>query len=199
MSGAFESSERCCEWPGCQMVAHYRAPASPDRLDEFRWFCLEHVREYNQGWNYFSGLSEDEVERFLSEANAWERPTWKMGEGPHGGRAQKTDAEGRAWARFGFSDPLDVLGEAATISPGQQTAGEAGRPRRRLSRQEQHALDTLGVPHQVTDRRTVRAAYRELVKTLHPDMNGGENPDPDRLARVLRAWDVLRQNPHFTD
>ncbi|MEO0623293.1 MAG: J domain-containing protein [Pseudomonadota bacterium] len=201
MSGAFESSERCCDWPGCEQAAQYRAPASPDRLTEFRWFCLEHVREYNAGWNYFAGRSEDEVEAYLNGANAWERPTWSLGKGPLGGKPTTTDTEGQAWARFGFTDPMEVLGENATISPGAsaEVKRDGARPRRRLSRQEQHALDILGVPHQETERRVVRSRYRDLVKQLHPDMNGGENPDPDRLARVLKAWEVLRKSPHFSD
>lgn len=199
MSGAFETPERCCDWPGCEALGQYRAPMSPERLSEFRWFCLEHVREYNRGWNYFAGRSEDEVEAFLNDATAWERPTWRLGEGPLGGKPRQVDPEGRAWARFGFSDPLEVLGENATISPGASAPTAERQPRRRLSRQEQHALDILGVPHQETERRAVRARYRELVKTLHPDMNGGENPDPERLARVLKAWELLRRSPHFTD
>jgi len=41
------------------------APASPERLSEFRWFCLEHVRAYNAAWDYFANRSEDEVDRIL--------------------------------------------------------------------------------------------------------------------------------------
>ena len=45
MSGAFETSTRRCEHPGCDAEAAYRAPRSPQHLDEYRWFCLDHVRE----------------------------------------------------------------------------------------------------------------------------------------------------------
>ena len=30
-------------------------------------------------------------------------------------------------------------------------------------------------------------------------MNGGENPEPERLARVLKAWQVLRVSRNFRD
>ncbi|GMG81410.1 J domain-containing protein [Paralimibaculum aggregatum] len=198
MSGAFETSERVCENPGCDRTAQYRAPAAPDRLNEFRWFCLEHVRDYNASWNFFANRSDDEVDQILRGATTWERPTWTLGQGAREGGTAAHEP-GRAWARFGISDPMDVLGAAATISPGPQAEADPTRPRRRLSREEQRALDTLGVPHQVAERAAVRAAYRGLVKDLHPDMNGGENPDPERLARVLKAWDILRRSPNFTD
>jgi hypothetical protein len=196
MTGAFDTGGRCCEWPGCGKAAHYRAPRSPERLAEYRWFCLEHVRDYNASWDFFANRSEDEIERMVSGANAWERPTWSLGEGPRGPQGMHPHANGNAWARFGFSDPFEVLGENATLNP---TGPAEARPRRRLSRPEQHALDTLGVPHQETVRRAVRARYRALVKQLHPDMNGGENADPERLERVLRAWEVLRKSPNFSD
>ncbi len=198
MTGAFDTKGKICEWEGCEAPAAYRAPRSPERLDEFRWFCLEHVREYNARWDFFANKSESEVEEILRGGTIWERPTWSLGRGAAAAADARPHANGRAWARFGYDDPLDILGAAATISPGA-AEGTGERPRRRLSREEQAALDTLGVAHQVTARREVRAAYRALVKELHPDMNGGENPDPGRLARVLKAWEVLRKSPNFED
>ncbi len=61
MSGAFETSTRACEHPGCQETGQYRAPKSPDDLEEFYWFCKDHVREYNLKWNFFHGQTEEEV------------------------------------------------------------------------------------------------------------------------------------------
>ena len=60
MSGAFETSTRECEHDGCSEAGQYRAPRSPDHLDEFKWFCKDHVREYNLKWNFFDGTTEDE-------------------------------------------------------------------------------------------------------------------------------------------
>jgi len=198
MSGAFETGGRTCEWQGCDARAHYRAPRSPERLGEYRWFCLDHVREYNAAWDFFANRSEEEVASMVGGANAWERPTWSLGSGPRGPHGMQPHADGHAWARFGFSDAFEILGENATINPGD-AANSDGRPRRRLSRPEQQAMDTLGLPHQVSERADVRAKYRALVKELHPDMNGGENPDPDRLARVLKAWELMKKSPNLSD
>ena len=62
MGGGFESSARVCEIEGCEGAGLYRAPVSPERLNEFHWFCLDHVREYNRSWNFFEGRSEEELE-----------------------------------------------------------------------------------------------------------------------------------------
>jgi len=55
MSGASETSQRKCDHEGCQESGKFRAPKSPDILDDFFWFCQEHVREYNLKWNFFDG------------------------------------------------------------------------------------------------------------------------------------------------
>ena len=51
-SGEVETSDKVCEFEGCQKKGAFRAPKSTDNADEFQWFCLEHVREYNQNWNF---------------------------------------------------------------------------------------------------------------------------------------------------
>jgi len=196
MSGAVEGGANGCDWPGCDGKGTYRAPSSPENIHEFRWFCLDHVREYNRSWNYFSGWTEEALDAQLRADRTWERPTWTFRNGtpeqeggPH--------ADGRAWMRWGFSDPMEVLGDAATQNPG---ADGARRVRfRRLTGEEARAMDTLGLDHAVETRAEVRARYRELVKDLHPDMNGGARGDEARLSRVIRAWDILKQSRAFRD
>lgn len=201
MTGAVAAGERRCEWPDCEATAHYRAPRSPRRLDEFRWFCLEHVRQYNAEWNFFAEWSEDEFAAMLDAARVWDRPTWTVGRMPRWALGLHRHGEGNAWARWGFQDPFEVLGNAATLNPGPNGGpyGEREAIRRRLPREERKAMDVLGLSHTVLQRGEVRARYRELILALHPDMNGGTNPEPERLARVLKAWQMLRVSRNFKD
>ena len=53
---------RCCAWSGCDQEAPYRAPKGRECLREFQWFCLEHVREFNRGWDYFQGMSQADLD-----------------------------------------------------------------------------------------------------------------------------------------
>ena len=41
-----------CDSPDCQKAGQYRAPKSREHLQDYYWFCLEHVRVYNKSWNY---------------------------------------------------------------------------------------------------------------------------------------------------
>ena len=54
-----QPQQRVCEQPGCRLCGEYRAPRARDRLTDYRWFCLEHIREYNKKWDYFAGLGAD--------------------------------------------------------------------------------------------------------------------------------------------
>jgi DnaJ-class molecular chaperone len=58
------------------------------------------------------------------------------------------------------------------------------------------ALEALGADAAMT-RGEIRARYTALVKSLHPDMNGGDRREEARLRRVLWAWTQIKACPHF--
>ncbi|MFV0335171.1 MAG: J domain-containing protein [Tropicimonas sp.] len=181
MSGAFETSQRICEHPGCEEAGKYRAPKSPDSLDDYYWFCKEHVREYNLKWNFFDGTSEEELQAQIDKDRVWERET----------KPFRQSAEERAWARLGIDDAHQVLGDNATRNPGKGAGGG-----RRLPPTERKALEILDARDHWT-KAEVRKAYKGLIKVLHPDMNGGDRSDEDRLQEVVWAWDQIKDSRHF--
>ena len=184
MSGAFESSQKPCDFPDCSAPGLYRAPKSPDQLDDFFWFCKDHVREYNLRWNFFEGATDDEFQKFLDKARVWERETKPF--------SQKDD--GRAWARLGVNDPMQLLGEKATQNPGKVQSTVT----RKLPSTERKALEILDARDTWT-RTEIRKQYKSLVKDLHPDMNGGNREDEERLQEVVWAWDQIKDSRYFRD
>lgn len=197
MSGVVGAGERRCDWENCSAKGVYRAPASRRQLDAYRWFCQDHIRLYNARWNYYDGMDADEIDAAVARDQLWGRPTWRMGEkAPHSANFGQPHAEGRAWERFGFADPLDVLGENATINPGAQAASRAEVLRRRLPKAEAAALDALGLPPDAA-MADIRRRYADLVKDLHPDHNGGDRSAEDRLKSVIAAWTVLKRSPRL--
>jgi hypothetical protein len=182
MSGAFETSTRACEHPGCREAGQYRAPKSPDSLEDYYWFCRDHVREYNLKWNFFGTATEEEFEAQLDRDRVWDRPTRPFA--PRG-------EEERAWSRLGVDDPHQILGGNATRNPGRATSGG-----RKLPPTERRALEILEAKDHWT-RTEIRKQYKSLVKDLHPDMNGGNRADEDRLQEVVWAWDQLKDSRNF--
>ncbi len=192
MSGAFDTSSRQCEHEGCREAGKYRAPKHPDNLEEFYWFCINHVRQYNLKWNFFENHSEEELEKQFAADRVWDRPTKPFGKkGDVNG--QGAAAEAKAWARLGIDDPMEVLGENATQNPG---SGRGQTTARRLPPTERRALSILDAKDDWT-KTEIRKQYKSLVKDLHPDMNGGNRDDEDRLQEVVWAWDQIKESRSF--
>lgn len=173
--------------PGCGEAGEFRAPgerrAGFDGPGEWRWLCLDHVREFNARFDWFAGMSADEIYAAQAPAAGWrtESPSFR----PTGG------LEGPRWADF--DDPLDAIAARA--------AGIAGRTRRgfevaasgRFNREEAAALETMGVTGDV-NRGHLRRRYSELVRRYHPDRNGGDRRHEAKLRRVVEAYQLLRDN-----
>src|SRR5437773_2227785 len=94
-----------CEWPNCEAPATHRAPKGRLREREYWRFCLEHVREYNHAYNFFAGMTTEDIARYQKEAVIGHRPTWKMG--MNGGRPSSRSRSSRLHPEFtGADDPL---------------------------------------------------------------------------------------------
>ena len=51
---------RLCDRHGCTEPGNCPAPKAPNKPE--RWyFCQRHSAEYNAGWDYFAGLSDEEA------------------------------------------------------------------------------------------------------------------------------------------
>lgn len=169
--------ERACDHPGCRLAASSRAPKSRELLSEHYWFCQDHAREYNRSWNYFAGMSEDEMRATISDDVATGgRPTWSFKAGPG-------DREAAA-ARGFFRDAFGLFGGGK--------AREAAARERELGRLERQALIDLDL-EPGAGKAAIRARYTELVKRCHPDANGGDRSAEHKLQRVIRAYKTLRK------
>ena len=92
-----------CEWAGCKNKGAHRAPKGRENSREYWHFCLDHVREYNQSYNFFQGINPDDVARYQKDALTGHRPTWKMGANS-GAKKGEGDLDGAA-------DPFHMFSE----------------------------------------------------------------------------------------
>ncbi len=163
--------QRRCQDPGCAEHGAYRAPVARDRLNEYYWFCLEHVRAYNKAWDFFAGMSEAEIERQRRDDTVWQRPSWPLGRfGERAGRA----------TGYRFHDSFEFFSE---------DAANAGGPRPQSEAQKALALLDLKEPVTFHD---VKSRYITLVKQLHPDATGSDAEAEERLKVVNQAYAALK-------
>jgi DnaJ-domain-containing protein 1 len=182
---------RRCDIPGCTEAGEHRAPKARDKLNEYYWFCLEHVRQYNAAWDYYAGMSIDEIEAHRRADATWRRPSW-----PLGGKNEKT-IRFDLFDGFGVLDEVEIPG-ANRVHGRQNGNGRANQGRRgdgfSHSPEGDHlrrALAVLDLDPPV-DFPTIKARYKELAKRHHPDANGGDKAAEERLKVINEAYTVLR-------
>jgi hypothetical protein len=173
-----DAPPRACDAPGCAAAGEFRAPKSRSHLNEYLWFCLPHVREYNQAWDYYRGMGPNEIEANLRNDTSWQRPTWPLGR--LGGS--------RRFAPEFLRDPLGILRDTPLHAKRRAKGEDPAAPPPEL----RAALDVLGLEWPL-DQPALKTRYKELAKRFHPDANGGDRGAEDRLKDVNRAYSLLRQ------
>lgn len=181
MHGRVEGARARCAVPGCDAPGEFKAPLQPANFDgpgAWRFLCLDHVREHNAKYNYFDGMSPDEIQDAQGPLAGWDRPSRKFA-------ANGADPPPR-WSDF--SDPLDAISARfGRIREGSHS---------RFTKPERRALSVLGLAEDA-DRHSLRQRYSSLVRRYHPDKNGGDRSHEGRLGEVIEAYQLLRKAAAF--
>ena len=171
-----EPRVRPCMASGCREAGEFKAPRSRDQINDYMWFCLDHVREYNRSWDFFRGMTPEEVERYIKDNVTGHRPTYPVGVGGF-----------KARLKMGFRDSFKLFDNGP---PDGSWHGHSTQ-KRGLSASQIQALSALDLEEGASLQDATRR-YKELVKRYHPDANGGDRSSEERLKRVIRAYRSLR-------
>ena len=191
--GRFETEGRQCHAADCCEVGEFRAPgprgSSFDGPGDYRWFCLDHVRKFNSGYDWFEGMSADEILAAQSPVAGWASTA----------RAFRVDEMNDAMPRWAdYEDPLEAINARAAgiksrAKQRYQSMGSDTQANRRFAAEEVQALQVLGLDTEI-DRPKLRRRYTELVRRYHPDRNGGDRSHETSLGRVVEAYQLLRKS-----
>lgn len=174
-----------CQWNGCESPGSHKAPLGRDREGQYLMFCINHVREYNKSYNYFSGLDDDAIAKFQKDSLIGNRPTWAMG----------TNRTGKTATSDEVATGQHRIASTARMRAKMAQAGAANlNPRKRkLKALEKKAIEALDLPHGATEGQ-IKSRYKELVKMLHPDANGGDRSSEDKLREIIQSYKYLKQS-----
>jgi len=180
---ALKPGERACDHAGCRTPAAAKAPKSRDMPGEYYWFCQPHAAEYNRSWDFFAGMSEQQVAAAQAARLHGDRPTWQF-------KASRMSREAASFSAKlgdgqGYADPFGMFGAAGTKAP-------TAAPKRMLGKLERNALADLDLTDEA-QHPEIRARYTELVKRCHPDANGGDRSAEARLQRVIKSYKTLQK------
>lgn len=172
---------RFCDWPDCNEIGEFRAPQSRQNLNSFHWFCLEHIRQYNKSWNYYDGMSDEQVEASVRDDTSWNRPSW-----PFAGMERPLHFKGP-------TPDMDDFGGAFGDAESFEKNGTANR-RYEPDTPEAKAMATLDLTPPVT-LAEIKRRYKELVKRHHPDANGGDKAAEEKFKQISLAYATLTSEP----
>ncbi len=164
-----EPSGHRCNWAGCSAAADFRAPRHRDNIRDYQWFCEDHIKEFNKNWNYFEGMSTDEIYEFQRDATTGHRPTWRIDQHEKMNTQKLEEAFGRM-----FGDNSGAY--KANTKP--------------ISARNRDALAQLDLEHPTTES-AIKRQYRDLVKKYHPDVNAGNKNAEETFKKVTMAYQYL--------
>ena len=161
-----------CEWGNCKETGKFRAPAEKDNSKNFKWLCEEHIKLFNKNWNYFDGMSQDEIENFLKSDLTWHRPTQKF--------ASADNFFNILWNNA-LNDKFKIFKEEEHIHINNK----------KLFEKDKDAFRIMGLEFNA-DRTTIQKKFKTLVKKFHPDKNAGSKRYEDKLKKITLAYSHLK-------
>ena len=169
-----------CAMPGCEHPGEFRAPrGNRGGGRDWQWLCLDHVRAFNAGYNYYDGMTPEEIAHAQSPHPSWERGT----------RAFASNA----YARSDIDDPLGILRQRYAKGAFARATAKNGRV---LTGKDRDALSVLRLDEEAS-LADIRRRYTELVRQYHPDANGGDRTHERKLQDVIDAYTHLKSAAAF--
>ena len=161
-----------CEYAGCNEAGIYKAPTERDNSKNFKWLCEQHIKLFNKNWNYFDGMSQNEIENFIKSDQTWHRPTQKF--------SSADNFFNILWNNT-LSDKFKVLKENGKIHNKVIT----------LREKDKDAFIIMGLEFNA-DWKTIQKKFKTLVKKFHPDKHSGDKQYEDKLKKITLAYSHLK-------
>lgn len=168
---ALSGEDLACDIEGCTQDACYPAPKLKSR--DYFWFCIDHVREYNKAWDYYRGMSDEEVQDAIKDDVTWQRPSWPMG--------------------AVFKDEDFILKTIKKeFMKGGSTSHTFYTETISYTQEQKQAFKVLNL-EPTSDREIIKERYKLLVKTFHPDLHKGNKNFEEQLKKINQSYAILKK------
>ena len=169
-------SYRNCDSYKCTEKGEYKAPKSRILLNDYFYFCLNHIKEYNKSWDFYKGMTVDQIENSMRSDAVWDRPSWPL-KGEYTNDFDEFDeyiddfikTKNNKVNENYFKNKL--LNETLTI-------------------EEAQALKELELEVPISLEK-VKKNYKKLVKIFHPDVNGNNKKAEEKFKQINESYKLL--------
>lgn len=170
-------TNKICDKDNCSEIGEYKAPKSRSDLRNYYFFCLHHVKEYNKSWDFYKGLTVDQIELSMRKDVIWDRPSW-----PLHGNVSKILEQIRNLLNTDYSlfeKEKDVQNFLKNKIIDQK-----------LTKEEQKSIDVLGL-NMPLNLKKIKNIYKKLVKIFHPDVNKENKNAEEHFKEINQAYKIL--------
>ena len=162
-----------CDWNNCFKIGEYKAPVEKDNSKNYRLLCLDHVKEFNKNWNYFSGMSDRQIYDWLKSDMVWHKPTQSFSSSDNFFKVLWNNALKDEFDKSSFKSQFNNMNKF------------------KFNSNDVKAFGILGVSVGLEWRR-IQEKFKKLVKKFHPDMNAGNKKYEDKLKVITLAYTQLK-------
>ena len=171
-----KNSFKKCDSEQCIERGEYRAPKSRVLLNDYYYFCLDHIKEYNKSWDFYKGMSVDQIENSMRSDTVWDRPSW-----PLKGKYNNAFDE--------FNEYVDdyMINDSDKINKNyfkNKLMNES------LSSEERQAIQKLELKMPISLEK-IKKNYKKLVKIFHPDVNGNNKIAEETFKQINESYKIL--------
>ena len=168
---------RKCDKLDCNDEGKFKAPKSRINLNEYFYFCLTHVKEYNKSWDFYKGLSVNQIENSLRDDIIWNRPSWPLKGNPYKVMEQINDFFDDDFNQHNFDNKDKNYFKNKLLDE-------------KLTKEENDALSILSLNLPLTLEK-IKKNYKKLVKIFHPDVNGNNKKAEEKFKEINKSYKML--------
>jgi len=165
-----------CDSPKCNEKGEYRAPKSRVMLNKYFYFCLNHIKEYNKSWDFYKGMSVEQIENSMRSDTFWDRPSW-----PLKNSFKNIFDEFNEYVEDFVKNDDDKINDTYFKN---KLLDES------LTKEEAKALKELDLKIPISLEK-IKKNYKKLVKIFHPDVNGNNKDAEEKFKQINESYQLL--------
>ena len=167
---------KICDSPKCKEKGEYRAPKSRVMLNKYFYFCINHIKEYNKSWDFYKGMSVEQIENSMRSDTFWDRPSWPL--------------------KNSFKNIFDEFNEYVEdfVKNDDDKINDTYFKNKLLDEsltiEEAKALKELDLKMPISLEK-IKKNYKKLVKIFHPDVNGNNKDAEEKFKQINESYKLL--------
>ena len=162
-----------CDWKNCKEIGLHKAPIERDNSKNFKLLCLDHIKIFNNNWNYFENMNDQEIEFFIKSDLTWHKSTKKFGSSDNFFNILWNNA---------LEDKLNIF-KGSNFKEFKKA---------NISQTDKDAFEVMEL-NVKAKWEEIQSKFKTLVKKYHPDKNQGSKKFEDKLKKITLAYSQLKK------